>query len=484
MNHSLEVRDLRIEAGRLSLEIPHLQFEQGQTTCVIGRSGSGKSLLASALPGLRQPGLKITGNVLLNAQLPAEPLWREHVFVLPQEPAAALSPTMPVGQQIAEIFRWRRAPDCSWSTPEALCIHVGLSETDLEKFPAQLSGGMQQRAMIAMALVARAAFIVADEPTKGLDDFNKGRVIGIFQTIKKLGRGLIVVTHDLDVARALADSIVVIDKGRIVEQGAVDQVLTRPQSAAAQLLVRSEPANWTQRETGMQSIAPPVLSLENAAFSFPRSRPLIKDASLTIHRGDIVGLFGPSGAGKTTLADLCLGLRQPTSGAVRWHGQIADPAVIRQHRPMFQKLFQNPLTAFPPNLKLADVFDKLTPIATDGGPSRSALLSQLQLDATLLDRRPDQVSGGELQRLAIVRVLLAQPRFLVCDEPSSRLDMSIQRLAIDIISNYAHRTSAAILLISHDKIVLQKRANVIVELSETGELVSQRTKHPNHGDCH
>lgn len=475
MNHSLEVRDLRIDAGRLSLDVPGLRFEQARTTCVVGKSGSGKSLLASALPGLRPPGLQITGEVLLNGQRPGVPLWKDHVFILPQEPAIALDPTMSVGKQIAELFRWRFAPDCPWSTPKALCLHVGLSVADLNKFPAQLSGGMQQRVMIAMALAARATFVVADEPSKGLDDFNKARVIAIFQQIRNLGRGVIVITHDLAVARALADTVVVIDNGRIVEQGAADRILSHPQHAATQSLVGSEPAYWDERKPGARPAAPPVLRLENAAFGFPHSRQLIAGADLAVHRGEIIGLYGPSGAGKSTLADLCLGLRKPTSGTVRWHGQIADPTVIRRHRPMFQKLFQNPVTAFPPHLRLADVFDKLTPGASKGGPSRSSLLSQLELDADLLDRRPDQVSGGELQRLAIVRVLLAQPRFLVCDEPSSRLDMSVQRLAIDMISDYADQTAAAVLLISHDLTILKKCSDTIFELSETGELVQEET---------
>lgn len=480
MNHNLDVRGLRIDAGRLSLDVPELQFEQGQTTCVIGKSGSGKSLLASALPGLWPPGLRITGDVLLNGQRSGEPLWKDHVFMLPQEPALALNPTMAVGKQVAELFRWRFASDCPWSTPEALCLHVGLSGADLEKFPAQLSGGMQQRVMIAMALAVRASFIVADEPTKGLDDINKARVIAIFRQLRRLGRGVVVITHDLAVARALADTIVVIDNGRIVEQGVADRILSQPRHDATQLLVGSEPAYWDTRNSGARPAAPPVLGLENVAFGFPGSRQLIAGADLAVHRGEIIGLFGPSGAGKSTLADLCLGLRKPTSGRVRWHGRIADPAVIRRHRPMFQKLFQNPVTAFPPNLRLADVFDKLTPGAVEGGPSRSALLSKLELDAGLLDRRPNQVSGGELQRLAIVRVLLAQPGFLVCDEPSSRLDMSVQRLAIAMISDYADQTGAAVLLISHDLAILRKRADAIFELSEGGELVQKDT---NNGIC-
>lgn len=201
-----------------------------------------------------------------------------------------------------------------------------------------------------------------------------------------------------------------------------------------------------------------------------------------MNKGDIIGLCGPSGIGKSTLADICLGIQKPKDGTVRWFGEVADPSYIATHRSLFQKLFQNPVTSFPPKIKLSDVFRRLTTTAQEPGFFLGDLLSKLSLDKALLNRRADQVSGGELQRLAIVRLLLAQPKFLVCDEPSSRLDMSIQRLAIDIITDYAIETSAAVLLISHDKTILQKRAHAIFELSSVGILIPQPMK--NRSDDH
>lgn len=477
--HSLEVRNMKLTAGKLTLEVPHLGFDQGKTTCVIGKSGSGKSLFASALSGLPLPGLKITGEILRDGQKTSAPLWQDHVFVLSQEPAVALNPAMPVGKQLAEVFKWRRDPDCQWATSEALCVAVGLNANDTAKIPEQLSGGMQQRVMIAMALAARASFIVADEPTKGLDTENKARVIDLFKLIQTSGRGLIVITHDLDVARALADDVVVLDHGNVVEQGSADQVLVCPISEGARALIQNEPLNWPDQLGVPKNTSIPILSLEKVAFGFPRQPSLIADVTIDIHGGEIVGLYGPSGAGKSTFADLCLGLQKPKGGALRWYGKNADASIISAHRSKFQKLFQNPVTSFPPNLRLRDVFDKLTPIAGKGHFSRQTLMSKLSLNEALLDRRPDQVSGGELQRLAIVRALLAEPEFLVCDEPSSRLDMSIQRLAIDIIADYAAQTSAAVLLISHDLAVLQKRAGRIFELTEVGRF-SQVSRLRNH----
>ncbi|GLO70131.1 ABC transporter ATP-binding protein [Phaeobacter inhibens] len=416
------------------------------------------------------PGLDVRGNITLDGQKQLLPLWKDHIFVLPQEPAVALDPTMPVGKQLAEIFQWRRDPKCTWATPLALASQVGLNKEDLAKHPQQLSGGMQQRVMIAMALAARASFVVADEPTKGLDTENKARMIDLFKMIQSTGRGLIVITHDLDVAGTLAGEVVVFDQGKVVEQGAADQVLNTPQSDATKTLIRSLPANWRDHPSLKAKASETILTLENVAFGFTHTAPIITEASLDIRSGEIVGLYGPSGVGKSTLADLCLGLHKPTSGLVNWLGETVTQAVVRRCRPQFQKLFQNPVTSFPPNLILGDVFDKLTPMSGGGSFSRSNLMDRLNIDEALLRRRPDQVSGGELQRLAIVRVMLGHPKFLVCDEPSSRLDMSIQRLAIDVITDYAAETNAAVLLISHDRGVLQKRANRVFELNASGVL--------------
>ena len=466
----IEARDLTVIAGQLSLDVPHLRFDHVKTTCVIGRSGSGKSLFAAALSGLPVPGLDVSGEISADGQLQPSPLWKDQVFVIPQEPAVALDPTMSVGAQLAEVFRWRLDPACPWATPDALCEAVGLNAADLAKFPEQLSGGMQQRIMIAMSLAARASFVVADEPTKGLDTDSKARVIGLFKMIQATGRGLIVITHDLDVARALADRVVVFDQGKVVESGTAERVLKAPKSPVTLTLIQNTPENWQDQVKSTGAMPEPVLSLKDVSFGFSQASHVIADASIDVHAGEIVGLYGPSGVGKSTLGDLCLGLHRPTHGTVRWFGEPITPAAIRQQRPKFQKLFQNPVTSFPPNLMLGDVLKKLTPISKRRSISRSELMSRLKLDEALLRRRPDQVSGGELQRLAIVRVMLAQPRFLVCDEPSSRLDMSIQRLAIEIITDYVGETDAAILLISHDREVLRKRADHVFALSKKGVL--------------
>ncbi|WP_422385150.1 ABC transporter ATP-binding protein [Roseibium album] len=467
--HCLEARNLKLSAGQLSLDVPHLRFKQGKTCCVVGRSGSGKSLLAAALSGLPVPGMAMTGDVCLNGSPADGPLWKDHVFVLPQEPALALNPTMPVGKQLAEVFRWRGDPACSCKSPGAISAEVGLDQDDLKKIPGQLSGGMQQRIMIAMALVARASFVIADEPTKGLDGGNKKRIIDLFGRFRTSGRGLIVITHDLEVASALADDIIVLGDGLIAEQGLASQVLTNPRSEATRELIRSAPQNWPTAPATPQKPHCPVVRLEDVTFGYRRTTPILSEATMEIDGGEIVGLLGPSGSGKSTFGDLCLALQKPQSGTVQWFGSDLNSALIRKRRTKFQKLFQNPVTSFPPNLVLRDVFDKLTPQSA-GANIRTELMSRLGLTDDLLLRRPDQVSGGELQRLAIIRVLLAQPSFLVCDEPSSRLDMSIQRLAIDVIAEYSSQFSSAVLLISHNETVLRKRANRVFEISHEGRL--------------
>ncbi|WP_298817980.1 ATP-binding cassette domain-containing protein [uncultured Roseibium sp.] len=470
MKHFLETRDLSIRASGLELDFPFLRLEQGQTHCLIGRSGSGKSLLATALAGLRIPGIRTSGQILLDGLPSASSLWRDHVFLLPQEPGLALDPTMSVGKQIAEVLKWRQAADCVWTDAGALAREVGLEDADLTKMPAALSGGMQQRAMIAIALAARASFIVADEPTKGLDTHNKARVIALLKKLQSLERGLLVITHDLEVTRGLADTLSVIDAGRIVEQGPAARILGYPQSAAARSLVENEPAQWPSRVRSGKVKQDPVVHLSAVDFGFAPHHTLIENVSLEIRRGEVVGLFGASGIGKSTLGDLCLALNTPNKGRLRWHGNLVTQRLARRFRARFQKLFQNPVAAFPPNLELATVFKKLTPVAQDA-PLLSDLLQALDLNEELLDRRPDQLSGGELQRMAIVRMLLGQPDFIVCDEPSSRLDTTVQRQTLDVIVADVRKRSAGALLISHDLEVLRKRADRILELTEAGTLV-------------
>lgn len=467
--HCLEARNLKLSAGQLSLDVSHLCFKQGRTCCVVGRSGSGKSLLAAALSGLPVPGMAMTGDICLNGSPVDGPLWKDHVFVLPQEPAIALNPTMAVGKQLAEVFRWRRDPWCSHRSPGTISKEVGLGPDDLNKIPGELSGGMQQRIMIAMALVANASFVIADEPTKGLDSGIKKRIIELFGRFKTSGRGLIVITHDLEVASALADDIIVLEDGQIAEQGLVSHLLTNPRSGAMRELIRNAPQNWPAAAATQQKQHCPVVRLEDVTFGYRRTAPILSEATMEIDGGEIVGLLGPSGSGKSTFGDLCLGLQKPQSGTVQWFGSELNSALIRKQRTKFQKLFQNPVTSFPPNLTLRGVFDKLTPQRA-GASTKTELMARLGLTDDLLLRRPDQVSGGELQRLAIVRVLLAQPNFLVCDEPSSRLDMSIQRLAIDVIADYSSQNSAAVLLISHDETVLRKRANRVFKVTQEGHV--------------
>ena len=482
----LEIKDLNLTlAGRSTplVTVPSLRFEPGIAHVIVGRTGAGKSLIARSVAGLPNRGVSVSGSLRVDGgawqDLGARaPLWHRDVFVLPQEPAAALDPTASVGSQIREVLRWR----CRWDAPFAdlasLAASVDLTAADLAKLPHECSGGMLQRALIAMALIVDAGLIICDEPTKGLDTQRCQEVGTLLSRLKEQDRGLLVITHDLALTRALADTISVIEGGRVVESGVAPKLLSRPESQALRALIDAEPPRWDARPApaGARHLLTPIVELQSVRHTFDAAQPLLKDIDLKIHGGEIVGLCGPSGTGKTTLGDIALGLTPANAGQVRWRGRSLSALTQKERRrwrPDFAKLFQDPTATFPAWLTAGTVLTRLTPCRNDryrDALGLERLLERLHLDPQVLSRRPDALSGGEMQRLAIARIVLVKPSFLVCDEPSSRLDMVVQRQAVDLLVEFAQELEIGLLFITHDKRVLERIADRTVELKD-GRLI-------------
>jgi len=453
--------------GRPLLAVPHLSVETGSTLVVLGRTGAGKSLLATAIAGEHRAGTVVTGGILVGGSSPVSA--RAGPFLVPQDGSAALDPTMRIGAQIAEAIRWRgRAGGDLLSLARA----VELTPDDLAKYPHELSGGMIQRTLIAMALAVDTPVIIVDEPTTGLDPVRSAAVVDLLRTLVRPDGALAVVSHDLVLARRLATHVAVIDDGAVAEHGPVERVLSAPQAEATRQLLAADPTRWTERAGGA-AFANRRLALEGLSVSRSGTR-LFADVDLDVHAGEVVGLCGPSGIGKTTLGDAALGLVPADEGTVRWQGVAPSTREGRLLRPRFLKLGQSPAASFPPRLSLGTVFQRLSPARHPlykGLDGRRRLFERLSLDDAMLTRRPQELSGGELQRLALARAVLAHPLFLVCDEPSSQLDYVVQADVLDLVAEISREDGVAVLLISHDPSILRRYAHRSFRLAGSGRLM-------------
>ena len=456
MTPSLTIDDLRVSAGATALlRGVSLRVVPGVPLTILGETGSGKTLVAEAAMGTLAPELVATGRVVLggaaseaNDRAARRHLWGRGLALLPQEPWLALDPTMRVLPQVAEGHRFVRGLGASQATARAREDLAALGLADAAaRFPHQLSGGMAQRAAVAAARAGGAPLLLADEPTKGLDADMRAAVVALLRGALQSGGSLLCITHDVAVARALGGEVMVMLEGEVVERGAAEQVLNAPSHAYTQRLLAAEPEAWADGEA--PSPGAEVLSASNLAAE-RGGRRLFEGLDMTVGAGEWVAVTGPSGCGKTTLGNVLLGLLPPAAGAVRRCGGMA--------RTRYQKLYQDPVATFASRL---DIRTALAEAATLHGvpwPQVAAMLDRLRVPDALLDRRPDQVSGGELQRIAIARVLLPDPVFLFADEPTSRLDPITQQETMAALRDVSRERGLAVLLVTHDHAMARKVA--------------------------
>lgn len=465
----LKAENVSVHAGAEELVAPvSLDLEAGRPFTILGETGSGKSLLAQAIIGTLPVGLRAEGRVRLEGRDLdlARPgghraLWGRVIGVLPQEPWLSLDPLMPARAQVAEGHALVRG--LSWEAArraaESDLAGLGLAGAGNRR-PDQLSGGMAQRVAFAAARTGGARIVVADEPTKGLDVARRDDVIELLMREVGEGGALLTITHDLALARSMGGDLAVVLKGRVIERGPADQVLSNPQHAYTRRLIAADPSGWP--EGAPRPVAgEPVLRAEGLAVS-RGGRSLFNGLDLVLHPGEIVGVWGPSGCGKSTLGDVMLGLAAPESGSV-----IRQPGI----KPIrFQKLYQDPPSAFPRHIRLGQALDDLVRLHGLDAARIPVLMERLRLNPVLLSRRPTEVSGGELQRLALVRVLLLDPVFLFADEPTSRLDLITQAEVTALLAEAARETGMALLMVSHDADLLRKTADRVISLDPASAL--------------
>jgi len=327
---------------------------------------------------------------------------------------------------------------------------------------------MVQRVAMSAARAGGARIVIADEPTKGLDAARRDEVATLLLSEMDASGGLLVITHDLALARRIGGQLIVLRAGEVVERGATDQVFAAPRKPYTKELFAADPDRWASRKPSGHD-GPAVVRTRDVALA-RGGRTLFEDVSFDISPGEVFGVTGPSGCGKSSLGDALLGLLEPARGTIsRRPGG---------HAHSFQKLYQDPVAAFPRKRTLGQTIADVARLSGGRSEDVDALLEQLGLDASLLARRPGAVSGGELQRLSLLRVLLRRPDFLFADEPTSRLDPITQARVIELLTRTAEKGGMALMLVSHDGALIRHTADTVLSLESRGTSSISETTPP------
>lgn len=499
----LSVRGLTVTIGdRTVVEGIDLEVAPGECLAIVGASGAGKSLSALSLLGLAPHTARVSadelrlaptsegsGEILLTGVLSGasrERVWRgirgNRIALVSQDALVALDPLRRVGAEVAEPLEIHERIS---GVERVERVHTLLTQVAVpdpharaRQRSGELSGGLRQRALIASALAGSPDVLIADEPTTALDATVRMRVLDLLRDIVDTGTSLILVSHDMAAVARVADRIAVMDAGRIVEVGTADEILRAPQHSVTQALVAAAEPGEPRPNRPDTDI---VLTGDHLTRSYPGSgdQPQgLFDVSLALKRGRTLGIVGESGAGKTTLARLLLGLESADSGDVRLAGESWNPLPERERRGrrrQIQLVPQNPAAAFDPRWSIGRGLREALAIAGVHDRARvGELLELVELDPALATRRPHELSGGQRQRAALARALATGAGILILDEPLSALDVAVQRKVLTLLERLQDELGLAIALISHDLAVVRRLADDIVVLRD-GHAVEQGT---------
>ncbi len=519
MTPLLTVEDLEIGFGRDQSVVSNVSFEvpPGETLALVGESGSGKTITCrSVLRILPRTAQVRSGRIVFNGREGSVELssmterQMRHVrgnaiSMIFQEPMRSLSPLHKIGNQVSEVLWIHRGMSEAEAKRDVLqeFEHVGFPDPEqtYNSYPFEMSGGMRQRAMIAMAMVAKPELLIADEPTTALDVTTQAQVLGLINDLQKeTGMSVILVTHDLGVVANMAEHVVVMHRGRIMEQGAAHPILSDPAHAYTKQLFAAAPEIPTVTEPAPAvERVDPILEMTgvNKTFKLRASvawKPdilarAVRGVDLSLERGKTLAIVGESGSGKTTCAKIALGAETPDPGGqVLFRAKAGDDPVVvnemsREERVAFQRnaqmVFQDPYSSLSPRMRIQDALTEPLEIhgignATERRDRAEALIEQVGLKADMLQRYPHAFSGGQRQRLSIARALMLDPVLLVCDEPTSALDVSVQEQILSLLEEIRDMHNLSYLFISHDLAVVARIADEVAVM-RAGIIVEKKT---------
>ena len=476
-------------------------IQQGETLAVVGESGSGKSVSALSIiqllpyPTAYHPSGSITyeGQELLGAERNILETYRgDKIGMIFQEPQTSLNPLHTISKQISEsliLHRGMSKTDARDRSLELLeMVKIRNARQRLDAYPHQLSGGQRQRVMIAMALANEPGLLIADEPTTALDVTIQAEILELLLDLQQqLGMSMLLISHDLNIVRKLADRICVMRNGKFVETGTKNQIFDSPEHDYTKMLLAAEPSGSGGQPA---ETAPVVAELDSLRVWYPIRRGVLRrvvdhvkavdDVNITIRAGETVGVVGESGSGKTSLALAMLRLIS-SRGSIRFLGneiQGRTTKELQNQRKSMQIVFQDPYSSLSPRMTVADIIAEGLKVhhremsKSDRDDRVVEVLREVELDVDTRHRYPHEFSGGQRQRIAIARAMILKPRFVVLDEPTSALDRSVQSQIIELLRNLQEAHALAYIFISHDLSVVRAMSSSVVVM-QFGRVVEQ-----------
>ncbi|MGE7841342.1 ABC transporter ATP-binding protein [Lysinibacillus sp. NPDC093712] len=520
----LEIQDLRVSfiTGESEFEaVKGVNFyvNKGETVGIVGESGSGKSVTARSIMRLlpSPPSFLKSGTILFQgenlvtqSEKQMEAIRGKDISMIFQDPMTSTNPTIRVGEQIAEglMKHQKMSKKQAYEKTIELLKLVGIknSEERYQQYPHEFSGGMRQRVMITMALACNPSLLIADEPTTALDVTIQAQILSIMKQMQeRLGTSIILITHDLGVVAGMCDRVIVMKEGEIVEEGTTEEIFANPQhpytkkllNALPKLHEKKQPKQPPNIEEGTD-LNVPLIEVRNLSKHFDLKKgeilKAVDDLSFRIYPGETLGLVGESGSGKSTTGRTILQLHEPTDGEVLYKGVPVtrlSKSELKSMRRHMQIIFQDPYSSLNPRKKVLDIIGealdvhKLAKSVEERRARIEELLELVGLKKEHALRYPHEFSGGQRQRIGIARALAVEPNFIVCDEPLSALDVSIQKQVVDLLKELQQRLGLTYLFIAHDLSMVKHISDrvavmyggKIVELAESEELYAN-PQHP------